>query len=264
MNEKIIQKVRENIPLIHHLTNAPTMNFVANGTLAFGASPVMAKSIDEAADMAKNADAVYINIGTVAAEDIPAMIAAGKAGNEKGIPVLVDPVGNAATPFRSQAVDRILAEVKPTVIKGNAGEIAHLAGMDWKVKGVDSVGDGNIEDAAKLVAEKYDTAVVVSGKTDVICVGERIFTNDTGHHYLTLVTGGGCLLGSIMCSCLSTDDSIEEQLLTAVEFYGLAAEYAVAQDHVKGPGTFMATFLDALSMDTEILKGEKQHESINS
>lgn len=249
MDESIIKKVRANNPLIHHLMNEVTMNFVANGTLSFGASPVMAKSIDESSAMASNADAVILNIGTITAKDIPAMIAAGRAGEKKGIPVLFDPVGNAVTPFRKQATDRILSEVNPTVIKGNAGEIAFLAGMDWEVKGVDAIGSGNIETAALHVAKKYNTAVVVSGKTDVLAVNGEIFTNDTGHPYLTKVTGGGCLLGSIIASCLTTDDSIDSQIQTAVAFYGLAAEYAVKQPDVKGPGTFKATFIDALSMD---------------
>jgi hydroxyethylthiazole kinase len=254
---EIIDAVRGNTPLIHHLTNTPTMNFVANGTLAFGASPVMAKSIDEAAQMAQNANAVVLNIGTITAEEIPAMIAAGKTGIEKGIPVLLDPVGNAATSFRADAVKRILEEVKPTVIKGNSGEINFLAGMEGEVKGVDAVEGGNMEEAAKVVAEKYDTAVVVSGKTDVIHVNGEVFTNETGHPYLTKVTGGGCLLGSVIAACLTTDAETSSQLQTAVEFYGRAADYAADKPHVQGPGTFMPAFLDALSFEPSTLIGEE-------
>lgn len=263
IEEKIIQSVREKNPLIHHLINEVVMNFVANGTLAFGASPVMAKAVEEAADMAKNADAVYLNIGTVKKEDIPAMIAAGNTGNEKGIPVLLDPVGVAATPFRVEAVAQILEDVKPDVIKGNASEIAYLAGIVWEIKGVDSVGNGNVEEAAKIVAEKFDTAVVVTGKTDVIYADGEIQKNSFGHPYLTQVTGGGCLLGSIIASCLTSVAPLKSQLKTAVEFYGRAAEYAAAQPHVKGPGTFMSTFVDALSLDVAMIKGADYNESKN-
>ena len=255
MNETIIQKVREKNPLIHHLINEVVMNFVANGTLAFGASPVMAKEPNEAGDMAKHADAVYLNIGTITKNDVSAMIAAGKAGNEKGIPVVLDPVGVAATPFRQEVTQEILKEVKPTVIKGNAGEIAYLAGISWEIKGVDSVGSGNVEESAKMVAEKYDTSVVVTGETDVIYCGGKITTNAYGHSLLTKVTGGGCLLGSIISSCLTTDDPLEAQLQTAVECYGRAAEYAASRPQVNGPGTFMSAFVDALSLDTTTLRG---------
>jgi|SRR5690625_137222 len=256
MNSTIIKNVREKNPLIHHLINEVVMNFVANGTLSFGASPVMARSLKEASDMASNADGVLLNIGTVTEEDIPAMIAAGKTANDKNIPVLVDPVGVAATSFRSEAIQAILQDVKPTVIKGNAGEMAHLAGVSWEVKGVDSVGEGDVSDIVKRVAETYNTSVVISGKTDVIYSNNQLYTNDLGHPYLTKVTGGGCLLGSVITACLTTDAPVEEQLQTAVQFYGLAAEYTVNQLGITGPGTFMARFIDALSKDVETLTGD--------
>src|SRR5699024_8901895 len=130
----IIQKVRDTSPLIHHLTNQVVTNFSANGMLAFGASPVMAKAEEEASDMASVADAVLLNIGTLTKDELPAMVAAGKAANGKGSPVVLDPVGVAATPFRTQAIHKILEEVKPTVLKGNAGEMAHLVHIPWETK----------------------------------------------------------------------------------------------------------------------------------
>src|SRR5699024_1590332 len=274
---------RNNNPLIHHLINQVVMNFVANGLLSFGASPVMAKAKEEAKDMASGADGVFINIGTLTKEELPAMIAAGKVANEHEKPVVLDPVGVAATPFRSEAIQEIMQHVQPTVIKGNAGEFAHLVDIPWEVKGVDSTDGGNIMgDIAQQAAKKYATAVVVTGKTDFICTGDHVFENTTGHPFLTKdiisrtnevgtgdhvfenttghpfltkVTGGGCLLGSVITACLTTDDSIEDQLLAAVTFYGLAAEYAATHEDVAGPGSFMPRFIDALSYDVRTLQG---------
>lgn len=256
VKESIIHHVRNNNPLIHHLINQVVMNFVANGLLSFGASPVMAKAKEEAKDMASGADGVFINIGTLTKEELPAMIAAGKVANEHEKPVVLDPVGVAATPFRSEAIQEIMQHVQPTVIKGNAGEVAHLVDIPWEVKGVDSTDGGNIMgDIAQQAAKKYATAVVVTGKTDFICTGDHVFENTTGHPFLTKVTGGGCLLGSVITACLTTDDSIEDQLLAAVTFYGLAAEYAATHEDVAGPGSFKPRFIDALSYDVRTLKG---------
>ncbi|HLS10186.1 hydroxyethylthiazole kinase [Lentibacillus sp.] len=249
MNESIIQEVRELTPLIHHLTNQVVVNFSANGLLSFGAAPVMAKAEEEAADMASNADGILLNIGTLTADELPAMTHAGQAANEKGIPVLLDPVGVAATPFRTKAVKNILDEVQPTVIKGNAGELAHLVEIPWETKGVESVGDGNVDEIALKVAETYQTAAVVTGKTDVICIEGEILYNQTGHSLLGKITGAGCLLGSVITACLSTNNPIKHQVLTAIEFYGLAAEYAAKRPDVNGPGTFLPHFIDALSFD---------------
>ncbi|WP_077324209.1 hydroxyethylthiazole kinase [Virgibacillus siamensis] len=254
MNRIIINNVRKNQPLIHHLTNQVVMNFTANGLLSFGGAPVMAKAEEEASDMASAADGVLINIGTITAGEIPAMIKAGKAANKNGIPVVLDPVGVAATPFRTTAVKWILKEVQPTVIKGNAGELAHLVDIPWETKGVESVSDGSTDDIAMRVAEHYHTTAVVSGKTDVICTGDDVLHNDTGNPILGKITGAGCLLGSILTACLTTDHPVAQQAHTAVEFYGLAAEFAANGLDVNGPGTFLPRFIDALSLDTNKLE----------
>ncbi|MFC2947478.1 hydroxyethylthiazole kinase [Virgibacillus sediminis] len=249
MKVEIIKEVREHQPLIHHITNQVVMNFSANGLLSFGASPVMAKAQEEAAEMASHADGLLLNIGTLTSGDLEAMIAAGKAANQIGIPVVLDPVGAAATTWRSQAVKKILAEVHPSAIKGNAGEMAHLVNIPWETKGVDSTGEGNTENIAAQVADTYDTTAIVTGKKDIICQGNRIIENNTGDPYLSKLTGAGCLLGSILAACLTTGHSADQQALAAVNFYGLAAEYAADSPDVKGPGTFMSRFIDALSKD---------------
>jgi|SRR5690625_3071277 len=254
MNQTILNKIRKANPLIHHLTNQVVMNFTANGLLSFGGSPIMAKAEEEAHHMASISNGVLINIGTLSAADLQAMIIAGKAANERDIPVVLDPVGVAATPFRTAAVNQLLKEIRFTAIKGNAGEMAHLVQIPWETKGVESLGDGNLEEIARQVAETYQTTAVITGKVDVICKGKHILENHTGHPLLTKITGAGCLLGSILTACLTTDDSIENQALTAVNFYGLAAEYAASHPNQSGPGTFVPHFIDALSLAFDVLE----------
>lgn len=260
MNPDIIQEVRNNTPLVHHLTNQVVMNFSANGLLAFGASPVMAKEVREVSEMAGIADAVVLNIGTILEGETEAMIAAGKTANKKDIPVVLDPVGVAATPFRKEVIKKILQEVHPTVIKGNAGEIASLVDEDIQTRGVDSVGDGNIDKIAEKAGKQYDTAIVVTGKTDVIYADQRLIYNQTGHPLLSSITGAGCLLGSVLAACLTTSYSAVEQIGSALSFYGLAAEHAAKLPHVNGPGTFLPNFIDALSLTPKQLTGGTEDE----
>lgn len=251
MKHDIIKNVRDNSPLIHHLTNHVVENFSANGLLSFGAIPVMGKAVDEAADMASVADGVLLNIGTLTSAELPSMILAGQAANAKGAPVLLDPVGVAATPFRRTAVKTILENVQPTVIKGNAGELAHLVDIPWETKGVDSIGEGRVDEIAANVSEKFQTVSIATGQTDIISADNDIIHNRTGHPLLSKVTGSGCLLGSVVAACLTTADPIKEQVTAAVTFYGLAGEYAMKHPHVNGPGTFLPHFIDALSLDPE-------------
>lgn len=247
---RTIEKARAKNPLLHHLTNDVVVNFTANGVLAFGGAPVMAKEITEVEEMAGIADGVLINIGTALKQDIEAMLLAGKTANKKAIPVVLDPVGIAATRFRQQSAERLLKEVAFTAIKGNAGEMAYLVDIPWQTKGVESIDEdtSQLEEIALAIAQKYDTIAIVTGETDIIAENNEVFKNNTGHLYLTKITGAGCLLGSIITACLTTDMPKNIAAYEAVKFYGQAAETAARQKQVKGTGTFLPAFIDALGM----------------
>src|SRR5881392_731314 len=89
--------IRERKPLVHHITNYVVMNETANATLALGALPVMAHARAEVEEMVGLAGALVINIGTLSPHWVDAMLAAGRAANERGVPVVLDPVGAGAT-----------------------------------------------------------------------------------------------------------------------------------------------------------------------
>ena len=85
--------IRERKPLVHQITNFVVMNETANATLAIGALPVMAHAPQEVEEMASAASALVLNIGTLSDEWVEAMLAAGRAANRAGVPVVLDPVG---------------------------------------------------------------------------------------------------------------------------------------------------------------------------
>ena len=118
------------------------MNETANALLALGALPVMAHAREEVEEMVGLAGALAINIGTLSPPWVDAMLAAGKAANERGIPVVLDPVGAGATTYRTETARRILDEVDVTVLRGNAGEVATLVGVAAEVRGVESIAAG--------------------------------------------------------------------------------------------------------------------------
>ncbi|MCM3785646.1 hydroxyethylthiazole kinase [Neobacillus mesonae] len=245
----LITRIHEEQPLVHNMTNTVVTNFTANGLLALGASPVMAYAIEEVADMVQNARALVLNIGTLTTELVDAMIAAGKAANEYGVPVLLDPVGAGATPYRTDAALRILREVDITLIRGNAGEISRLIGELIPVKGVDAGQSATIERAEMAVraARTLGTAVVVSGPEDVITNGEAGFVIKSGHPLLTRVTGAGCLLTSVIGAFLGVEHSVLEAGAAGLGFYGAAALAAGQKTEQAGVGSFQIAFLDELS-----------------
>ncbi|MBU1181643.1 MAG: hydroxyethylthiazole kinase, partial [Proteobacteria bacterium] len=114
---ELLEKVRKEKPLVHHITNWVTIYDCANIVKSFGASPVMAHAKEEAADMASLASALVLNIGTLTSELIESMKLAAGAANKKGIPVVLDVCGAGATRFRDEKVYEILESVKVNIIK---------------------------------------------------------------------------------------------------------------------------------------------------
>ncbi|WP_409288436.1 hydroxyethylthiazole kinase [Peribacillus sp. SCS-37] len=242
---RMLEKLRARSPLVHNITNTVVSNFTANGLLAIGASPVMAQAPEEAAEMAEASDALVLNIGTLSSQLIKAMIIAGKAANGAGVPVVLDPVGTGATEFRTNAVKRIMGEVKISILRGNAAEIANAAGENWEIKGVDSVdSERDMHTLGLMAAKKLNTTIVITGKNDIVTDGSTAYVNHTGHHLLTKVTGTGCLLTSVIGAFSSIESCTVKASLGALTLYGAAAERAAAA--ASGPGSLQVLFLDEL------------------
>ena len=149
-----LRKLRENKPLVHNITNFVVMNFTANILLAAGASPVMAHAENEVEEMVSFARALVLNIGTLTDDWVAAMIKAGKKATSLGVPIILDPVGAGATTLRTKAAQRILAETRVSVVRGNASEILALAGGSSKSRGVDAA--DSVEAAEPRLDELVD------------------------------------------------------------------------------------------------------------
>src|SRR3712207_7022407 len=121
--------IRERKPLVHNITNYVVMNETANAILALGALPVMAHAREEVEEMVGLAGALVLNIGTLSERWVEAMLLAGRAAGECGIPIVLDPVGAGATRYRTETAKRLLDELDVTVLRGNAGEVATLVGL---------------------------------------------------------------------------------------------------------------------------------------
>lgn len=241
------EKVRETSPLVHNITNVVVTNFTANGLYAIGASPVMAYAIEEVEDMAKIAKALVLNIGTLSQATNEAMLAAGHSANKHGVPVVLDPVGVGATPFRTNSAKMLLKELHIDVIRGNAGEIANLSDSPVAMKGVDSTASlSNAKELAAAVAKEWNTIVCMTGKADIITDGSTFYTVGNGSDMLTKITGAGCLLSSITGAYLSLAEDKLEAVTAACAFYGIAAETAADRQTFDGPGHFQVHFLDML------------------
>lgn len=245
----VISSVREKTPLVHHITNYVTVNDCANITLCIGGSPVMAHAIEEVDEMVAIAGALVLNIGTLDVTQITQMVKAGKAARRKGIPIILDPVGAGATTLRTETARMLIEEVCPTIIKGNAGEIATLAGAEAEVRGVDSAGmSGDPVQITTHLAESLGCTVVMSGKRDLVSDGVRVLAIDNGHEMMGYISGTGCMAASIIGACSAVYDDCVVASAAGLAAFGIAGERA--GDRTFGPGTFKYRLFDAVSSIT--------------
>lgn len=254
----LITKLQQVKPLVHNMTNVVVTNFTANGLYALGASPVMAYAPEEVADMAAQAGALVLNIGTLSREQVDAMILAGQAANAAGVPVLLDPVGAGATRFRTESSLRILREVRISLLRGNAAEIAQLLGENLAIKGVDAGENSGADQAGigRKAAKQFGSVVAVTGKVDVITDGSISRIISGGDALLTQVTGTGCLLTSVLGAFAAVEPDLRRAGTAGLAFYGAAASRAAERTAALGPGSFQTAFLDELAkLHPHSLKG---------
>ncbi|MDI3548888.1 MAG: hydroxyethylthiazole kinase [Halanaerobiales bacterium] len=237
--EKIIidlEKIKQEKPLIHHLTNYVSANDSANITLSLGASPVMADNPAEVEEVIALAGALVLNIGTIGQGKEGGFFKAVRKANQLNIPVVLDPVGVGASSFRKKVVQELLEKNRIEVIKGNLAEIKSILEIPTKVRGVDSADESkDNQKIAQKMAETYRLISVITGEEDVISDGEEIITVKHGHPLMGQLTGTGCMTTSLIGCFLAVEGKPLIAATGGVLLMGLAGEKAAAR--ASGPGS---------------------------
>ncbi len=264
-----LKNVRNNVPLVHNITNYVTVNDVANVLLACGGSPIMSDEPDDVEDITSICGGLNINIGTLSQSSIKAMFIAGKKANALNHKVLLDPVGAGASKLRTDTAVKLMDELKFTVIRGNISEIKTLASGSGTTRGVDAdvadaVTGDNLDQAVRFAndfAKKSGSIVAITGAIDLVSDGDRCYVIRNGRPEMGRITGTGCQLSGMMTAFLTANpDNPLEAAAAAVCTMGLAGEigWSLMQ---KGDGnsTYRNRIIDAIfNMDAETLdKGAK-------
>lgn len=259
--EKIAQlreQIRQQKPLLHHITNFVVMNDTANITLHIGGLPVMAHAREEVAEMVGAAGALVLNPGTLTPAWVESMLVAGRRANELDVPIILDPVGAGATSLRTESNLRLLDELKIAVVRGNSGEIGALTGRGGVVKGVETVVEvKDPEEVAQALGRQYGLTAAITGPRDIVTDGQRVITVDNGHPMLKTITGTGCSATTMIAAFAAVERDYVLAAAAGLACYGLAAELAAAQS--QGPASFKVALFDAIyNLSTEqILEGAR-------
>ena len=256
MFQELLENLRAQKSLIHCITNYVTANDCANLLLACGASPIMADDPAEAADITALSAGLVLNIGTLHQAVLPAMEGAGRRARALGHPVVLDPVGAGASAFRTAAARRLLEEVHPTLLRGNASELKALAGGRGDSRGVDAaaadrVTPQNLDQMAafvKALSARTGAVVAMTGAIDLVSDASTTFCIYNGHPAMGRVTGTGCQLSALSAAFLAANpDAPLAAAAAAVCAMGLCGEIAYARlGPQEGNATYRNYIIDAM------------------
>ncbi|HBU69228.1 MAG TPA: hydroxyethylthiazole kinase, partial [Elusimicrobia bacterium] len=191
------------------------------------------------------ASALVLNIGTLTVDFIESMKIAAKSANKKGIPVVLDVCGAGATKLRDDKCFELLNETRVDIIKGNASEVARIAGESVNTKGVDSTEiSKDPAEVAKFLAMERKCVVVITGKEDVVSDGSRVLRVRNGNEMMSHVVGTGCMATSVIGTFAAVEKDLVKAAAAGLCCYEIAAEIAVTS--AGGPGTFKDKMFDAI------------------
>lgn len=267
--EMNLKSIKEKNALTHCITNSVTINDCANAVLAIGGSPFMAEDAEELEEVVTIADVLVINIGKLSKDQIKSMKISSQTANKTNTPIILDPVGVGVTELRNRTTMDLIENYDIAAIRGNISEIkaiAKLVGIldeSNTAKGVDVnlddiITEENLKANGDLIcelADKLNTVILASGPLDILSDGETTVVINNGDDMMPLITGSGCMLSSIVGSCIGGSNPFEGSLV-AILAMNIAGEKARAKVDAndEGTGSFRAYLIDYLyKTDSETL-----------
>lgn len=232
----------------------------------------MAEDAEELEEVVTIADVLVINIGKLSKNQIESMHISSKTANETNTPIILDPVGVGVTELRNKTTMDLIENYNITAIRGNISEIKAIAKLfgvldeSNTAKGVDVNADDiiteeNLQANGELIstlARKLDTVILASGPIDILTDGKTTVAIDNGDDMMPLITGSGCMLSSIVGSCIGGSNPFDGTLV-AILAMNIAGERARAKvdERDEGTGSFRAYLIDYLyKTDSETLINE--------
>lgn len=244
----LVDQLKATNPIVLTVANLVTPQGVADGLNAIGASPIMPQAPEEAFDLVKIARAVAINLGSINAAQHAQIIAILTAAQQLGRPTVLDPVACGASRYRKTIATTLIQTFGFTVIRGNASEIATLAGLAETSHGIDA-GPRPADPlaVAQEAAQTLNTVVVMTGPTDVVTDGQRVATVPFGTPAFQRHVGSGDLLSSLIGAFLAVSEDPYQAALAATQAFTLAGQAAALQTP---PGDWFNQLLTNLTRAT--------------
>ena len=240
-----MNQIRKKKPLIHMITNDVTRESCVNMVLAAGGYAICAEAVEEVEDVVNQTDALLLNLGMPNANKAKAMKLALHRAKERGIPVVLDPVGVGVSDFRKTLAEELLAIGGITCIRGNRSEIACLCHQSIQARGVEATPvELQIPDMRAL-SEETGAMIMASGEQDILVWKSHGISKVGGGEVFCHLTGSGCMQSALLTAAIAAAENPWEGLQQGVALFDEAG--AIAAERMGGMGSFAVELLDAMS-----------------
>lgn len=238
-------------PLIHCITNAISVETVANALLYIGAKPIMTEDIRAFNDLALQTNSLLLNLGSLSLDKEKSILAASKLAIGKE-PVVLDVVGIASAKSAMKVAKKIIAD-QPTIVRGNISEMRALCDLQTHGRGVDgSLLDQTDEELINLIAAlkqlPQESIYVATGTKDIVVARNNVWVLSNGVPELDRFTGSGDTLSGLLAALLGEGASPEDAAIQAISYLNIAGETAKSKTVTSGIAEFRQLFLNELSL----------------
>lgn len=241
----------QTVPLIHCITNAISVETVANALLYIGAKPIMTEDIRAFNDLALQTNSLLLNLGSLSLDKEKSILAASKLAIGKE-PVVLDVVGIASAKSAMKVAKKIIAD-QPTIVRGNISEMRALCDLQTHGRGVDgSLLDQTDEELINLITAlkqlPQESIYVATGTKDIVVARNNVWVLSNGVPELDRFTGSGDTLSGLLAALLGEGASPEDAAIQAISYLNIAGETAKSKTVTSGIAEFRQLFLNELSL----------------
>lgn len=238
-------------PLIHCITNAISVETVANALLYIGAKPIMTEDIRAFNDLALQTNSLLLNLGSLSLDKEKSILAASKLAIGKE-PVVLDVVGIASAKSAMKVAKKIIAD-QPTIVRGNISEMRALCDLQTHGRGVDgSLLDQTDEELINLITAlkqlPQESIYVATGTKDIVVAKNNVWVLSNGVPELDRFTGSGDTLSGLLAALLGEGAFPEDAAIQAISYLNIAGETAKSKTVTSGIAEFRQLFLNELSL----------------
>lgn len=246
---EILVEIKKQKPFIFNITNYYNMNFVADGIRSMGAIPIMSNAEKEIEALLKLCQSVVINLGKLDDKFILLCKKICLMASQLEKPVILDPTGAGVSEYRTDISLSLIADHKISIVRAYKNEIMALSSESP----IDPLSATPIDNhkaikSAQSLSKKYDVAVVMNGKENMVIDGDEIDNVSYDLHFLNKVAGIGGLLSSIIGVFHGIEKNRFNAALSAVNYYGVCVKRA--STFAEGPASFKTKLIDNLFQQT--------------